>query len=745
METREFQEEQNNLEQVEEYIEKRILTLQEKKEELREDISKGRKDMWEEGRHVVSDFDDIVDICQRSEVIVADEKQYVENLKELQKLEKMKENPYFARIDVQDEYGPEESFYIGAVGLKDEKTYEMYVCDWRAPISSLFYGFDVGDAWYEVDGRRMDVTLQRKRQIQIEEGQLQNIYDTDSSMHDAILGKILSENTVNKLRVIVSSIQKEQNTAIRKIDKKAVLIYGPAGSGKTSVGLHRLAYILYHQREQLTAKNIVILSNSNIYHSYVSGILPALCEDEVSHSIFQDILQKGLPRDIRIEGYYQQYKALEGLDGEEVLRERKKFLELKYSKEMLIFIGNYFEEYKFELPDLKYSGHLILSAEDLSRKVARVICGSFKRKYEIVEGTIRKLYEDYFAEHKEEIYKEIEEKVEDYISQQELEVLYIKTKKQVIQNALERLKERNKLDGAAQLLQIMKTYEAQLTQQNGTASGMHAQLQKDMERKHLWYEDALLYLLVRIYMGEVHPLQNVLHVLIDEAQDYSILHLLILKMLYPKSSYTLLADVCQAISPVTTIRSYGEFQWVFGDDLEQLPLFKSYRSSGSINALAFRMMSQFQKEYSETYSYFQREGKKPQYICSRNKYQTIQEKLKVLENYNMVGILTKDESTARRIYEELTKCGEIVQLIDKPYDEMKERIIVLPLVYSKGLEFDAVITYDFMQGDGDDSFAGKMYLACTRALHELYFVEACELPIRWQECREYLEMVQELQ
>ncbi len=743
METREFQEEQHYLEQVEEYIEKRIPVLQEKKDELREDIGKGRKDMWEEGRHGVNDFDDIVDICLRSEGIVADEKQYIEKLKELQKLEKMKENPYFARIDIQDEYGPEERFYIGAVGLKDEKSHEMYVCDWRAPISSLFYGFDVGEAWYEVEGRRMDVSLQRKRQIQIEDGQLQNIYDTDSSMHDAILGKILSGNTVNKLRVIVSSIQKEQNTAIRKIDKKAVLIYGPAGSGKTSVGLHRLAYILYHQREQLSAKDIVILSNSNIYHSYVSGILPALCEDEVSQSIFQDILQKGLPWDIRMEGYYGQYKRLQGATGEEGLRERKRLLELKYSKEMLDYIRKYFEEYEFVLPDLKYAGRMILSAEELGRKVTRLTYGSFKKKYEGVEDTIRKLYEDYFAEHKEEIYEELEEKVQDYISQQELEVLYIKTKKQVIHNALERLKERNQLDGEAQLLQIVNAYEAHLGGESSAASGMYARLQEDLERKHLWYEDALLYLLVRIYMGEVRTLQNVLHVLIDEAQDYSMLHLTILKLLYPKSSYTLLADVCQAISPVTTIGSYEEFQWVFGEELEQLPLLKSYRSSGSINALAFQMMSRFQKEYSQTYSYFQREGKKPQYICSRNKYQTIQELLKGLDHYNMVGILTKDESTAHHVHEELSKGGEQVQLIDKPYDEMKERIIVLPLVYSKGLEFDTVITCDFMQGDEDGSFASKMYLACTRALHELYFVEERELPEEWRECREYLEMVKE--
>ena len=126
--------------------------------------------------------------------------------------------------------------------------------------------------------------------------------------------------------MIVSSIQKEQNTAIRKIDKRAVLIYGPAGSGKTSVGLHRLAYILYQQRDKIHARDIVILSNNNIYHSYVSGILPALCEDEVSHAIFQDLLRKSLPKSIVAENYYGQYHALQQAD---MSNKRKVWLKTK--------------------------------------------------------------------------------------------------------------------------------------------------------------------------------------------------------------------------------------------------------------------------------------------------------------------------------------------------------------------------------------------------------------------------------
>ncbi len=745
MDNKEFQEEQVYLERVEKYIDKRILQLKDKKEELKKDIGAGRKAMWENGRHGVCDFDDVVDLYLHSEGIVSDEKQYVENLKELQRLENLKENPYFARIDVVEEEYPEKvQIYIGAVGLRDDKTYDMYVCDWRAPISALFYGFDVGKAWYEVEGRKVSVDLTLKRQIQIAEEKLLNIYDTDSSMHDAILGNILSEKTGNKLKVIVNSIQREQNTAIRKIDKQAALIYGPAGSGKTSVGLHRLAYILYHQREKLKAEDIVILSNNNIYHSYVSGILPALCEDEVSHTIFHDLLRKYLPKGLYVESYYAQYNALWQNAPDRELEERKQWLAWKYSRKMITFIKKYFEEYEFVLDSLKYKGRVVLTQEELRSKFKRNKYGSFRSSFEGLMETVKKLYDDYFTENKEQICEEIEASVKEYVSAQELEVLFIKTRKRVITDAAENIKEKNLLDAGEQMKRIMNAYVSQCTPDSVTAKRMSDSFQQDLENRRLHYEDALLYLYVRVLMGEVAPFQNVLHVLIDEAQDYHVLPLTILKLLYPKSSFTLLADVCQAISPGTTIQNYEEFEWVFGDDLEKLPLLKSYRSSGAINELAFSLMGKFQKEYAQTYSYFQREGKKPQYIISENTGQTILKKLEELKHYNMVGIITEDEKTAVKLHQKLQKCGTRVQLITKPYDEMQEKVIVMPLIFTKGLEFDAVIVSGFIGETLDiNKLTSRMYLACTRALHELCFVEKRQLPEEIKECNKFMELIYE--
>ncbi len=761
MENRAFQEEEAYLEKVEEYIDRRIAVLLEKKEELRQDISAGRKDMWESGRHGVSDFDDVVDLYLHSEGIVADEKQYVENLKELQRLENMKGSPYFARIDVEEEgYSGEESIYIGAVGLRNDKTHDMYVCDWRAPVSALFYGFDVGKAWYEVNGRRLHVDLKRKRQIQVADGRLQNIYDTDSAMHDVILGGILSENTGNKLKVIVSSIQKEQNMAIRKTDKQAVLIYGPAGSGKTSVGLHRLAFILYQQREGLTSSDIVILSNNNIYHSYVSGILPALCEDEVSHTIFHELLRKFLPRELFVESYYTQYEVLRcGMDkrgnygvGENIAtqQDRRTWLRVKYSREMLRFVQSYFAEYDFKLPDLKYRSHTVATAEELRNKVNRNRYEDYRSKLEGVTETIKKLYEDYFTEHQTDICEELEAKVKEYVSSQELEILFIKAKRRAIQEALDTFYKQNRLDAGEQLVCVTELFVKMQGDNIPAGQGMAAILQKNLEKRYLWYEDALLYLLVRILMGEVPPFQNVLHVLIDEAQDYNLLQLMILKLLYPRSAFTLLADVCQAISPVTTIGSYEEFEEVFGEQLDKLPLLKSYRSSGAINALAFHFMDKFQKEYARKYSYFSREGKVPQFIHSNKKFETMVEKLKEWKSYNMIGIIVKDERAANQTYQSLFGKVENLQLITKPYDEMKARIIIMPLILTKGLEFDAVIISGLVKELSDvsmkreDAVDGKfaeLYLACTRALHELCFVEEQDLPEEMMDCKEYLEIV----
>ena len=356
-EVAELQKEEQYLQEVIGFADKRIEELRNKQTGLQEEINSQSKVLREEVTQLIRDFDDIVQLTMENAVLSQAQQQYTDAAKEILRLQKLKESPYFARIDYIDkEFEEANCAYIGAAGLSDAKTYQMYVCDWRAPVCELFYGFDTGDAWYETSHGRIDVELTGKRQYKIEDGRIVGMYDSNSSLYDEILGNVLSGHTGPKLKVIVESIQKEQNRAIRFTKAPHVLIYGPAGSGKTSVGMHRLAYILYVQKDQLKSEDIVVLSNNRIFSSYIAGILPQLCEDDVSHMVFQELLDSLLPRKMVCEDFYSQYRDLEAVsvrssreEQAQMPQERRKMIALKYSKEMLSFIDNYFKEMEIAL------------------------------------------------------------------------------------------------------------------------------------------------------------------------------------------------------------------------------------------------------------------------------------------------------------------------------------------------------------------------------------------------------------
>ena len=261
--------------------------------------------MWEDNRHLIRDFDDVIFLNTQETIVKSVEQQLAWNEADIQRHAKMEKSPYFGRVDfLEGEAGEADTIYIGVYSLTDEESQEIYVVDWRAPISSMFYQFDAGPAWYEVHGHKNQVEITGKRQYRIEDGRLLSVYDTDSSMYDDILVQALSEYSDHKLKVIAGSIQREQNAAIRSDTKSSCLIYGLAGSGKTSIGLHRLAYVLYRDRETIKSENILILSNNNIFGSYISTILPDLGEKPAQTKVFGDFLEAFLGEGLEIDFGY---------------------------------------------------------------------------------------------------------------------------------------------------------------------------------------------------------------------------------------------------------------------------------------------------------------------------------------------------------------------------------------------------------------------------------------------------------
>ena len=738
MEKSEFQNELEYFNRVEEIIRKKLEKLYDNKVLLRDQVQRERRDMWDENRHLIRDFDDVILLSSQDADVNFVENQYEQNEMEIKRLTKMEKSPYFGRLDfVESQTCEESTIYIGVYSLMQDETHEIYVVDWRAPISSMFYSFDLGPAWYEVHDYKEEVRITRKRQYRIEEGRFLYVYDTDSSMYDNILGEVLSKYTDHKLKVIVGSIQKEQNLAIRSDTRRSCLIYGLAGSGKTSIGLHRLAYVLYCNKDTIKADNILILSNNNIFESYISTILPDLGEKPAKNIVFADLLEASMDKDIEIEDYYSQLKGIDSFPD----NERIKWLQIKYSVDMLQSCIDYFASFPFQIPEIRYKEEVIVSPEFFHSRLKTGHFSTFKSRYERLNHLISKSIEDFFVLHKDEICNDIIESHDDVFSAEEVNLLYRRTQLSYVKSAQDEIISLNRLDSQEQVVEVLSNYMHQIGEEDAEA----VRLSDSLKRRKLLYEDALFYLFIKVLMGEVAPFSDIYHTVIDESQDYNLIQLYIMKYLLPRSSFTLLGDVYQTVNSVTTIQRYDDYERVFGSELIQIRLSKCYRSSSDINALAFELINETDHPIAEDYSYFMRTVKKPQYIICKNMFSCIVPILEKLEKYNSVAIIVNNDEEAIAVKSSLQKYKEAqykeAQLIISPVDEMKNRLVIIPLLLAKGLEFDAVILFNCIYSNQkNDHLRRTVYLGCTRAVHELYFVERDFLPDSLQGCRQYIEV-----
>lgn len=733
MEKSDFQNEVEYLGKVEGIIRNRLERLCGEKASLKSQVVQERKDMWDDNRHVIRDFDDVILLSSQEAAVKLTEAQYQRNETEIRRLRKMENSPYFGRVDfTESETGENSTVYIGIFSLTEEESREIYVVDWRAPVSSMFYQFDLGPAWYQVNDYKNEVEMTGKKQYKIEEGRLLSVYDTNSSMYDDILGEVLSKQADHKLKVIVGSIQKEQNAAIRSDTRHSCLIYGLAGSGKTSIGLHRLAYVLYCNKDTVKAKNILILSNNNIFGSYISTILPDLGEEPAETKVFADLLEAYLDEGMEVEDYYRQLKVIE----EGLAEERLKWIQIKYSADMLQYCIDYFASFPFQIPEIRYKEEILVSPGLLQSKLNVGRALDFRSRCERLRHLVRKTIEDFFVLHREEICTDILENDDDVLSTKEAKIVYKRTMQEYLQSAQNEITRLNRLDAQEQTKEVFADYLHHIGEDDEEAERLFYSL----KRGKLLYEDALLYLLIRVLTGEAAPFPNIYHTVIDESQDYNLLQLYIVKSLFPGSSFTLLGDIWQTVNSVTTIQKYDTYEWIFGTDLVRIRLSKCCRSSSDINALAFRLISQADQSIEEEYSYFARTVRKPQYIISKDLFSCLAPILERLEKYASVAIIVNNDEEALAVKSCLQKDRE-VQMIISPDEEMKDRVVIIPLLLAKGLEFDAVILFNCIYPNVKSAhFRRKVYLGCTRALHELYFIERDVLPDSLQECAPYVEV-----
>lgn len=266
------------------------------KDNFKKDAIETQRELWKNvgAVSVENGLQHVVDFMQFINTMKIQKRSHEFERKLVNKYENMISSPYFARMDFKED-GIEnvEKCYIGISNLINED-FDFIIYDWRAPISSMFYDYEIGNAYYKCPDGIINGKISMKRQYKISNGKIDYMFDSNIKIDDEVLQDILSKSSDNKMKAIVTTIQREQNKAIRNEKYKNLIVQGPAGSGKTSVALHRIAYLLYKHRDIITAKNIVIFSPNNIFNDYISNVLPQLGEDNMLQTTFKEYMHKVL-------------------------------------------------------------------------------------------------------------------------------------------------------------------------------------------------------------------------------------------------------------------------------------------------------------------------------------------------------------------------------------------------------------------------------------------------------------------
>lgn len=653
--------------------------LEESLEDKQKEIVKMKRDYWdslneihEMGYEAKMNRQNIADTVNTAD----------ERLGQLRLYQKMQDSPYFGRIDfIYDREEEAETYYIGIGSFYPKWATQPLIFDWRAPVSGLFYDYDKGKASFIAPAGTMDGEITRKVQYKINGGKLQYFFENDIKIDDDILKNELGLHANATLKSIVATIQKEQNEIIRNEKDRILVVQGAAGSGKTSIALHRIAYLLYHMRKEFTAKDILILSPNSVFSDYISHILPELGEENIVEMSFDDFAEKELKGITEFESRYANLESLLAMqEGTIKWNKRLKREKRKQNKEFVHALERYvlkMDQWIVEFRDISYK-NISRSADSL-----RIL---FQKKFTKIPLLKRlEVVADFVLEE------------EATLKGEEIDVIVAETIK-------------GKIMGMYVTADILRIYNRFLNFRG--ESGI------TVADRWVNYEDVypLLYLKYLLY-GRLEYRQ-IKHLVVDEMQDYSYIQYILLQQLFP-CPMTILGDKEQVASEEasTVLEQLPE---IFGENIRIVTLNKSYRSTYEIGTFAGSLIHQTDTEYVKRY------GKPPVIEKINSNHEMIQKlssNFKIQEEWETIAIICKTGKEVNSIYEELKEQFE-VSCITEESDQFQKGIVIVPFYLAKGLEFD-VVHIPFVSSDSYNSALERqiLYISCTRALHELYIYE----------------------
>lgn len=629
---------------------------------------------------------------------------------------KMMDSPFFGRVDFCYEGDDEpEIFYIGIANLAEENGGLPLIYDWRAPVSGLFYDFDKGPASYQAPLGEIHGDIAAKWQYKIRGGKMIYEFESDVKIDDEILKAELGSNGDVQLKNIIRTIQKEQNAIIRNTSDRIMVIQGAAGSGKTSIALHRIAYLLYHDRKNLKSSSVLVLSPNGVFSDYISHILPELGEENIREMSFDLFAYKRLKNTVSdCEDRYDLIeRQIAGLCDEELLKE-------KQSRDFL----DRMEGYLAELEDS------LMNFRDIEHR------GVVKKEQEIIE-----LF--YFKFMDIPLLSRMDAVAEYFIDE-------VETLKGFDLPEEERDAVKSRFYRMYETRDLYVLYNRFLRQE-----GFPALPQVQYEKRKLRYEDVYPVLYLKYRLETQQEDSGVRHLIVDEMQDYSMIQYLIIQRLF-KCKMTILGDREQTMDgdqqDVLTF-----LPKIFGKDIRRIVMNKSYRNTIEIASYANKLAGITEVEL------FERHGKPVEEKEFTGLTEALERVVKELRlekqtvaeadedmpenaasetdgtetgeelSYETAAVITRTADEAREAYYILQKkleaegfdTKERLSLLHRDSTNFKKGLTVTTFYMAKGLEFDQVFSV-FPGTDRSPIVQRARYIAATRALHELYMYEITE-------------------
>lgn len=590
--------------------------------------------------------------------------------KKFKKLYSIQNKPYFARIDFKTNI-TEDKIYIGITNVEEDLNY--YVYDWRSPICSMFYDYGVGKANYKSPDGIIEGEITLKRQYQISDGKLDNVFDTTINIDDEVLQSVLKENSSEYMKNIVNTIQQEQNVVIRDDKTNNLIVQGIAGSGKTSVALHRIAYLLY-KLEYLNSNNVLIFSPNNIFKEYIGNVLPELGEDNTLITTFHEFASTYIKEYYRVEPYSE-------------------------------FLARYYKnEYQNnDLIKYKLSDNIIPILENYAKTITnltRFINDITYKEQIISKEELNDLLKNRY--NKFNLFDRF-----DYIAEKINNRYYSGKKQEKVRLKSLLLKNINTTTNMKDIYKSFYDSQEFLNDYNGYFN--RNENIKNLNKKVLNYEDSTLFIYLKFLLTSIPYRVSTKLVVIDEAQDYTLLQYKIIKLLFRNTDFTILGDVNQTINPFYKYDNLNILENIFDGISKYVELNKTYRSSPEIIEYSNKILD---LKHS---SAVRRNNNIPIKTYDKLDYNLLINKINELKyKYNSVAIITRSIDEAQIVYGNIKNKINDINIVDIDTDKFNKNFLIIPAYASKGLEFDSVIIINNFDKD-----KYLYYVAVTRSQHEL--------------------------